>query len=179
MSSALTFQRLKWASFTHSAIYTILLIVWLVPGLHGFEAIFGMAHGLGWIAMSIACIAALRLSVIDLRLAVAVAVLGGIGPFIGSYEFVRQARRATTAPVQALPPPSRCRRRRRPERILPRRASRSRATGRTASSARSTSADADRRRLGLELAAERRGPDGWHQPACLVRSCGRASCLRR
>lgn len=92
MRSLLTFQRLKWASFTHSAIYTVLLVVWLVPGLSGFEAIFGMAHGLGWIAMSLACITALRLRVINLRLAVAVAVLGGIGPFIGSYEFVRQQR---------------------------------------------------------------------------------------
>jgi len=89
----LTFRRLKWASFTHSAIYTVLLVVWLVPGLAGLEAVFGMAHGVGWIAMSLGCIAALRLRVIDLRLAVAVAVLGGIGPFIGSYEFVRQERR--------------------------------------------------------------------------------------
>jgi len=89
----LTFERLKWASFTHSAVYTILLVVWLVPGLHGWEMVFGMAHGIGWIAMSLACIAGLRLRVIDMRLAVAVAVLGGIGPFIGSLEFVRQQRR--------------------------------------------------------------------------------------
>ncbi|MEA2182519.1 MAG: hypothetical protein QOF69_1704 [Solirubrobacteraceae bacterium] len=93
MVRLLTFGRLKWASFTHSAIYTVLLVVWLVPGLHPYEAVFGMAHGLGWIAMSLACIAALRLRVIDLRLAVAVAVLGGIGPFIGSLEFVRAGRR--------------------------------------------------------------------------------------
>jgi len=92
MSRLLTFRRLKLASFTHSATYTVLLVVWLVPGLHGLEAIFGMAHGVGWIAMSLACIAALRLRIIDLRLAVAVAVLGGIGPFLGSYEFVRQGR---------------------------------------------------------------------------------------
>jgi hypothetical protein len=88
----LTFERLKWASFTHSAIYTILLTVWIVPGLHGLEMVFGLAHGIGWIAMSLACIAALRVHVIDLRLAVAVCVLGGIGPFIGSLEFVRQSR---------------------------------------------------------------------------------------
>jgi len=94
MTRLLTFQRLKWASFTHSTVYTVLLVVWLVPGLPGLEATFGMAHGLGWIAMSLACLVALRLRVIDLRLAVAVAVLGGIGPFIGSLEFVRQSRAA-------------------------------------------------------------------------------------
>ncbi len=97
MTRALTFDRLKVASFTHSAIYTVLLVVWLVPGLHALEAIFGMAHGLGWIAMSLACIAAVRLRVIDLRLGVAVAVLGGIGPFIGSWEFLRQSRRRAVA----------------------------------------------------------------------------------
>ena len=100
MSGVLTFGRLKLASFTHSAIYSVLLVVWLVPGLHGLEAIFGLAHGLGWIAMSLACIAALRLRIIDLRLAVAVAVLGGIGPFIGSYEFVRQGRRRAGGRVE-------------------------------------------------------------------------------
>jgi hypothetical protein len=30
---------------------------------------------------------------VSLRLAVAVAVLGGIGPFFGSYEFVREQHR--------------------------------------------------------------------------------------
>ena len=43
-----------------------------------------------WIAMSLACLAAARLRIVSLRLAVAVAVLGGIGPFFGSYEFIRE-----------------------------------------------------------------------------------------
>jgi hypothetical protein len=104
MTRLLTFRRLKRASFTHSAVYTVLLVVWLVPGLHGLEAIFGLAHGLGWIAMSLACLVALRRRVIDLRLAVAVAVLGGVGPFVGSYEFVRQSRRRREArPAAAAP----------------------------------------------------------------------------
>jgi hypothetical protein len=102
MTALLTFNRLKWGSFVHSAIYTVLLVVWLVPGLAGPELVFGMAHGLGWIAMSLACLAALRLHVIDMRLAVAVAVLGGIGPFIGSAEFWRQSR---TRPEAALDAP--------------------------------------------------------------------------
>ena len=103
MTGVLTFERLKRASFTHSAIYTVLLVVWLVPGLHGFELVFGMAHGLGWIAMSLACVAALRLRVVNLRLAVAVAVLGGIGPFIGSLEFLRQSRRGGAGAASAAP----------------------------------------------------------------------------
>ncbi|MDX6721473.1 MAG: hypothetical protein QOJ63_3727 [Solirubrobacteraceae bacterium] len=104
MTRVLTFRRLKLASFTHSAVYSVLLVAWLVPGLHGLEAVFGLAHGLGWIAMSLACIVALRRRVIDLRLAVTVAVLGGVGPFVGSYEFVRQSRRRDDArPAAAAP----------------------------------------------------------------------------
>lgn len=107
MTRLLTFRRLKLASFTHSGIYTVLLVVWLVPGLHPLEAIFGLAHGLGWIAMSLACIAAVRVRVIDLRLAVAVAVLGGVGPFIGSYEFARQSRRGEVEGGTSAPAPTR------------------------------------------------------------------------
>ena len=92
MRRILTFERLKWASFTHSAVYVALLVVWLVPGLATAEFIFGLTHGVGWILMSIACIVALALGIIDLRLATAVAVLGGIGPFIGSWEFARRTR---------------------------------------------------------------------------------------
>ena len=53
--------------------------------------------------MSLACIAAARLRIVSLRLAVAVAVLGGIGPFFGSYEFVRESSgaRATAADGEA------------------------------------------------------------------------------
>jgi ABC-type uncharacterized transport system permease subunit len=88
-----TFERLKIASFTHSAVYAVLLAVWLVPGLHEAEFVFGMAHGLGWIAMCLLMLEALRRRIVSLRLAVAVAVIGAIGPFVGSYEFVQEERR--------------------------------------------------------------------------------------
>jgi hypothetical protein len=88
-----SFTTLKHLSFTHSTIYAILLTVWLVPGLHTFEFIFGLAHGVGWILMCVLCIEALRARVISMQLAVAVAVIGAVGPFVGSYEFVRESRR--------------------------------------------------------------------------------------
>ena len=90
---------IKRASFTHSFVYLVLLVAWIVPGLHGLEFVFGLAHGLGWFAMCALVLAGLRLKLLDLRLAVAVAVLGAVGPFIGSYEFVRQDRTV----VPALP----------------------------------------------------------------------------
>jgi hypothetical protein len=105
MTALLTFGRLKWASFIHSAVYTGLLVT-VFTGPDDLKTILGWAHGIGWIAMSLACIVALRLRVINLRLAAAVAVLGGVGPFIGSLEFVRQSRRRDAGPVPAAPTPA-------------------------------------------------------------------------
>jgi len=89
----LTFARLKWASFAHSCVYTALLICAFAAGKpEPLTFVLGLSHGLLWIFMSFACIAAARLRVVSLKLAVAVAVLGGIGPFFGSYQFVREQR---------------------------------------------------------------------------------------
>ena len=93
----LTFERLKRASFAHSTIYLTLLVVWIVPGLHPLEFVFGLAHGLGWIAMCLLSIAAVRARVIPLRVGFAVAVIGAVGPFVGSWEFVREQRRREAA----------------------------------------------------------------------------------
>jgi hypothetical protein len=92
-----TFGQLKLLSFTHSAIYLTLLTVWLVPGLKGAETVFGWAHGLGWIAMSLFCIDAVRRHVIPLWLGVMVAIVGGVGPFAGSGGFVTEDRRRRAA----------------------------------------------------------------------------------
>jgi membrane protein YqaA with SNARE-associated domain len=89
----LTFDRLKWVSYAHSCIYLGLLIcAFAAGGPEPLTFALGLAHGLLWIFMSMACIAAARLRIVSLRLAVAVAVLGGVGPFFGSYEFVRERR---------------------------------------------------------------------------------------
>jgi hypothetical protein len=87
------FEQLKLLSFAHSAIYLTLLTVWIVPGLARAELIFGWAHGIGWIVMSLLAIDAVRRRVIPLWLGVTVAVIGGIGPFAGSAGFVVQERR--------------------------------------------------------------------------------------
>jgi len=93
----LTRSRLKWASFTHSSVYLVLLTAWAIPGLAGVEFVFGLAHGLGWFVMCALAFAGVRRRLIDLRLAVAISVLGAVGPFIGSAEFVRQDRARRTA----------------------------------------------------------------------------------
>ena len=89
----MSFEQLKILSFAHSAIYLALLTVWIVPGLAQAELIFGWAHGIGWIVMSLLAIDAVRRRVIPLWLGVTVAVIGGVGPFAGSAGFVVHERR--------------------------------------------------------------------------------------
>src|SRR4051794_41885931 len=83
---SLSFGTLKRLSFAHSTVYLCLLVVWLVPGLHPLEFAFGLAHGLGWIAMCVLCIGAVGARVLPLRLAVAVAVVGAGGPLLRAHE---------------------------------------------------------------------------------------------
>lgn len=91
------FAVLEATSFTHSCIYAALLVCAFAAGKpEPATFVLGLTHGLLWIGMSLACLSAARLKIVPLRLAVAVAVLGGLGPFFGSYEFVRAARRGGT-----------------------------------------------------------------------------------
>ncbi len=93
MTRVLTFGRLKWLSFTHSAVYLGLLVFWAIPGEQGVEPAFGWGHGVGWIVISLLVITAVRWRVVPLWLAVMVAVIGGIGPFAGSIAFIVEQRR--------------------------------------------------------------------------------------
>lgn len=95
MARLLTFDRLKWLSFTHSGIYLGLLILWAMPGEQSLEPAFGWGHGVGWIVISLLVITAVRLRVLPLWLAVMVAVVGGVGPFAGSIAFIVEERRRT------------------------------------------------------------------------------------
>jgi hypothetical protein len=86
-----TFDRLEVVSLVHSTIYFALLIsAFLLDGPQPWTFIFGLSHGLVWIAMSVISVLAVHYRVINLRLAVAVAVLGCVAPFFGSAEFLRQ-----------------------------------------------------------------------------------------
>lgn len=80
-------------SLSHSLVYAGLLIcAFLLDGPQPFTFIFGLSHGLIWIGMSIASILAVHYRVINLRLALAITLLGCIAPFFGSIEFIRQGR---------------------------------------------------------------------------------------
>ena len=81
-------------SFVHSCVYAALLVCAFAAGKpEPATRVLGYTHGILWIGMSLACITATRLRILPLRVAVAVAVLGGIGPFFGSFEFIRERAR--------------------------------------------------------------------------------------
>jgi hypothetical protein len=95
-----TFNRLHAVSFIHSCIYAALIVCAIVLGSKSSATyVLGWTHGLLWIGMSIACIAAARARIIPFWLAVTVAVLGGLGPFMGTIGFFveKRRRRQTTA----------------------------------------------------------------------------------
>ena len=58
-----------------------------------FVAVLGWVHGIGWIVMSLLCLAAVRRRVIPGWLGVMVAIVGGVGPFAGSAGFYYEERR--------------------------------------------------------------------------------------
>ena len=87
----ITFTRLKYLSFTHSAVYLTLIVLAVLNA--PAKLYFGWAHGIGWICISLLCIAAVRMRVIPLWLGVTVVVIGGLGPFAGSVGFVVYERR--------------------------------------------------------------------------------------
>ena len=84
---------LRRASYAHSLVYCALLYVAFVDRNETLVSIFGWAHGLMWIAMSLMCLEAVRRRIIPLWLGVMVAVVGGIGPFAGSIGFFVEKQR--------------------------------------------------------------------------------------
>lgn len=87
-----TFRRLEGISLFHSLIYLgLLTCAFLLGGPQPFTFILGLSHGIIWIGMAITCSLAVHFRVINLRLAIAVVLLGCVAPFFGTIEFLRQA----------------------------------------------------------------------------------------
>ena len=87
-------MKLRFLSYFHSVVYAVLLYVAFVDRHDDLVTIFGWAHGVLWIVMSLLCLAAVRRRALPLWLGVMVAVVGGIGPFAGSVGFALHARQS-------------------------------------------------------------------------------------
>jgi hypothetical protein len=89
----LGFRVLMIASFTHSILFTGLLLCAFVLGKpEPVTFVFGITHGIMWIVMCVACGVAAKLGTVPVTTAVTVIVLGAAGPYLGSIDFVREAR---------------------------------------------------------------------------------------
>jgi len=95
----ITFRNLKWASFAHSTIYAALLASW-AAGWETGKLVFGYAHGIGWFIMCGLAFVGLRRRIIPLYVAVCVAIVGAIGPFVGTASFIVEERRKKGGIVQ-------------------------------------------------------------------------------
>ena len=104
MSLVLRRPVLRYGSYAHSIVYTVLL--WAAVTDHeGIVSVLGWVHGIGWIVMSLLCLAAVKRRVIPPWLGVMVAVIGGVGPFAGSIGFYldeRRVRQRTRSPGAAV-----------------------------------------------------------------------------
>jgi hypothetical protein len=87
-----SFRQLEALSFLHSGIYFALLACWIFEGPALLRNRLGWAHGLLWIGMTILVIFAARKAIVSFRLAVLVAVIGGLGPFAGTAGFILEGR---------------------------------------------------------------------------------------
>jgi hypothetical protein len=104
MSAILRRPVLRYASYAHSTVYCVLL--WAaITGREEIVSVLGWVHGIGWIVMSLLCLAAVKRRVIPSWLGVMVAVVGGVGPFAGSLGFYleeRRVRQRTRSPGAAV-----------------------------------------------------------------------------
>lgn len=90
-------------SLFHSFVYTGLLIcAFLLDKPQPVTFILGLSHGLLWIGMSITSILAVHFRVINLRLALAITLLGCVAPFFGTIEFFLQSHRRKLADEGAV-----------------------------------------------------------------------------
>jgi hypothetical protein len=48
-----TFEVVKWAAWFESALFAALLFFWLAPGYEDQTSLFGLLHGLGFVALAL------------------------------------------------------------------------------------------------------------------------------
>ncbi len=89
------FRWVKIASWIELALFAILLVVWLVPGLEHETFFAGMAHGIGFIALAILIwIAVLRRQAPYTLLAATLTPVGPVGSVIAIHHIEGKEGRA-------------------------------------------------------------------------------------
>ena len=90
------YEIVKIASYVELALFAALLVVWLGPGMEGATAFFGLAHGLGFIALALLIwFAAIRHEVPYTLLAATLTPVGPVGSVIAIHYIDRKYRPAS------------------------------------------------------------------------------------
>jgi hypothetical protein len=103
----LSFNHLMVVSILHSILFTGLMLCAFVLG-HPQPAtfIFGFTHGVLYLVMAVLVGIAARLRTISVTTALVVGIMGAIGPYFGTYDFLREWSRKRRPPAAAAPGPA-------------------------------------------------------------------------
>ena len=78
------FRWVKWASWFESAVFAALLVFWIAPGFEDETFLFGLSHGIGYIALCVLIfVAILRREAPWPLLAASLTPIGPFGTLIG------------------------------------------------------------------------------------------------
>jgi hypothetical protein len=84
----------KRASFVELAVFACLLVVWIAPGFEGPTFVFGMAHGIGYVALCLLLwVAILRREAPFWLFAATLTPVGPVGSVIGIEVIERRGAR--------------------------------------------------------------------------------------
>jgi len=85
------YEVVKVASYIELALFAALLVVWLAPGAEGATTVFGLAHGLGFIALALLIwFAAIRHEAPYTLLAATLTPVGPVGSVIAIHHIDRK-----------------------------------------------------------------------------------------
>jgi len=97
------FEWVKWASWVELAIFAALVFFWLAPGFEGETSIFGLGHGLGYVALCILIwITVMRREAPYTLLAASLTPVGPLGTVI-AIELIERKGWGVAAPAKPRP----------------------------------------------------------------------------
>jgi hypothetical protein len=100
----LSFNHLMALSIIHSILFTGLMIcAFVLDKPQPATFIFGFTHGVLYMAMAVLAGVAAKLKTISVTTALVVIILGAMGPYFGTYDFIREARRRRGGPGAPAP----------------------------------------------------------------------------
>jgi hypothetical protein len=100
----LSFNHLMAISIIHSILFTgLMLCAFVLDKPQPATFIFGFTHGVLYMVMAVLVGVAAKLRTVTVTTALVVIIMGAIGPYFGTYDFIREARRRRRGPGEPAP----------------------------------------------------------------------------